>query len=80
MKQLTEPLEARYQHIELLHQGATVATYAAEQLTAPTAVIVKMLDFKKIQAWKALELFEREATVLRGLSHPAIPEYNSKAP
>lgn len=75
MKQLSAPLEAYYQHIELLHQGATVVTYAAEQLQSSTAVVIKMLDFKKIQAWKALELFEREVTVLQGLSHSAIPDY-----
>jgi eukaryotic-like serine/threonine-protein kinase len=52
-----------------------VVTYAAEHSSSSTAVVIKMLDFKKIQAWKVLELFEREATVLQGLSHPAIPEY-----
>lgn len=75
MKQRTEPLEAYYHDICLLHEGAHLVTYAAVESATDTAVVIKMLDFKKIQAWKALELFEREVTVLQGLSHPAIPEY-----
>jgi len=75
MKSLSTPLEARFQEIQLLHQGAAVTTYAAQQAEAPQSVVIKMLDLKKIQAWKALELFEREVAVLQGLEHAAIPEY-----
>ncbi|GBG86707.1 hypothetical protein CBR_g41771 [Chara braunii] len=38
-------------------------------------VAVKVLSLRSMSGWKDLELFEREARVLRSLSHPAIPEY-----
>lgn len=75
MKQLTGSLDDHYRQIEPLHEGVSVVTYAAVDSASDEAVVIKMLDFKKIQAWKALELFERETTVLQRLSHPAIPEY-----
>ena len=37
--------------------------------------MVKILRFERLKDWKSLELFEREASVLRGLSHPNIPAY-----
>ena len=36
-------------------------------------VLVKVLRLDRLPRWKALELFEREASVLRGLAHPRIP-------
>lgn len=38
-------------------------------------VIVKQLRLDKIDSWKTLELFHREAKVLETLSHPQIPDY-----
>ena len=39
------------------------------------AVAVKALSLSGLNDWKQLQLFEREAAVLRGLSHPGIPAY-----
>lgn len=33
------------------------------------------MSLKGLRDWKQLELFQREATVLQGLSHPGIPRY-----
>ena len=38
-------------------------------------VAVKALSLRSMADWKQLELFEREAAALRGLSHPGIPAY-----
>lgn len=38
-------------------------------------VLVKVLRLDRLPRWKALELFEREASVLRGLAHPRIPRW-----
>ena len=36
---------------------------------------VKELKLGAMKNWKQFELFEREATTLRALSHPGIPKY-----
>ena len=38
-------------------------------------VAVKALSLRDLGDWKQLQLFEREAATLRGLSHPCIPAY-----
>ena len=50
---------------------------AGAQARAPDGqeVAVKALSMRRAGGWKALELFEREARVLQGLSHPGIPRY-----
>lgn len=63
--------------------------YEAEDVTSASAsaegdgagggegarVAVKALSLRGMRGWKDLELFQREANVLRNLSHPGIPEY-----
>jgi len=36
-------------------------------------VAVKALSLRRMAGWKALELFEREAATLKGLTHPSVP-------
>lgn len=33
------------------------------------------MSLRSMTDWKQLELFEREASVLRSLSHPGVPRY-----
>ena len=40
------------------------------------AVVLKQLQVARLEAWKAMELFEREARVLASLDHPNIPRYH----
>lgn len=56
--------------------GANVGTtYLADDLRAGTNVVVKELQFARLDAWKTEELFAREAQVLKQLDHPRIPRY-----
>jgi len=50
-------------------------TYEAESLNGPERVAVKELALSRLDDWKVLELFEREARVLALVKHPAVPAY-----
>jgi serine/threonine protein kinase len=67
----------RYRIIAPLGEGGMGITYAAEDLTYldKRRVAIKVLSLHQASEWKALELFEREARVLKNLAHPAIPKY-----
>jgi serine/threonine protein kinase len=67
----------RYRIIAPLGEGGMGITYAAEDLTYldKRRVAIKVLSLHQAREWKALELFEREARVLKNLAHPAIPKY-----
>lgn len=39
------------------------------------AVVLKELRLDRLENWKAMQLFEREARVMQNLQHPAIPSY-----
>jgi eukaryotic-like serine/threonine-protein kinase len=39
------------------------------------AVVLKALALRGMGSWKKLDLFQREGSALKSLSHPAIPEY-----
>jgi hypothetical protein len=58
-----------------LGKGGFGTTYAAIDRTTGREVAVKLLDLHRVSEWKAVELFEREAKVLRSLDHPGIPAY-----
>lgn len=62
----------RYELIEELGGGQT-ATFLARERDTGERVVVKWLDVRQSDEWKAIDLFEREVEVLRGLDHPAIP-------
>ncbi len=42
---------------------------------AKKTFVCKVLVFQSVKKWKELELFEREAMVLKNLHHPCIPAY-----
>ena len=66
----------RYQIVDILGEGNTGITYAAEDLSQPgVRVALKVLSFNQTSDWKILELFEREAKVLSQLQHRGIPNY-----
>jgi serine/threonine protein kinase len=68
-------LDSRYRILEILGDGNSGITYRAEKLNSGTIVALKVLSLRGTQNWKLVELFEREAKVLRSLNHPAIPKY-----
>jgi serine/threonine protein kinase len=68
-------LDARYRLDELLGSGASGMTFRARSLETGDDVAIKELDWRKLDALKTEELFNREAAVLRQLEHPGIPHY-----
>ena len=75
MLQAQEILVERYQLLHLLGENASRQTWLARDLTFQEQVVVKLLTASDQLQWDNLQLFEREAKVLRQLDHPYIPEY-----
>jgi eukaryotic-like serine/threonine-protein kinase len=70
-----ETLSGRYEIVrELGRGGAGVTCLARDSLTGKD-VVVKVLHLSLMGDWKAMELFKREAGVLKGLHHEGIPAY-----
>ncbi len=65
----------RYCIIATLGQGGMGVTYKAEDLKTAVPVALKAISLRQAQAFKSIELFEREARVLAHLDHPKIPHY-----
>lgn len=68
-------LDSRYTIVEVLGRGSFGTTYAADDSRSGARVAIKELDLRRVDDWKAVELFEREAKVLAALDHPQIPDY-----
>ncbi len=68
-------LQERYQIEQVLGQGSMGITYKAIDLATQTLVAVKQLHLVRMQQWKTLEMFEREAKILQQLDHPRVPTY-----
>jgi serine/threonine protein kinase len=64
----------RYELVRALGRGSFGRTYLARDRTAGHEVAIKVLDPRGTPDWKAYELFEREAAVLRSLRHHGVPE------
>jgi hypothetical protein len=67
-------IAGRYELVRELGHGAFGRTFLARDHSADRLVAIKVLDRRGTTDWKAYELFEREATVLRSLRHHGIPE------
>ena len=64
----------RYEILHVLGQGAFGRTFLARDTGNDRQVAIKLLDARDAVTWKAREMFEREADVLRSLRHHGIPE------
>jgi serine/threonine protein kinase len=71
--QLLTGAAGRYRLEEERASGGFGTTYLARREEDGRAVLVKVLRLDRMKQWKALELFHREAAVLRQLSHPRHP-------
>ena len=60
-----ETLHNRYKIIDVLGQGGVGITYRAQDLSNNSIVVLKALSLKRAGDWKAIELFEREAKMLK---------------
>ncbi len=65
----------RYRITGIVGRGGVGITYAAEPLDGGAPVALKELRLEQADAWKTVELFEREARVLANIQHAAIPAY-----
>ena len=70
-------LQQRYQLKQKIAQNAGRQTWLAEDISIQPAetVILKFLSFGEQFQWQDLKLFEREAEILKQLSHHRIPKY-----
>ena len=68
-------IKNRYSIIGQLGEGGSGITYAAKDLTNDERVAIKVLSLDRLDEWKKIELFEREAKILQQLNHPGIPKY-----
>ena len=67
-------IAGRYEIARPLGHGAFGRTFLAHDRATTRDVAVKLLDPRGADDWKAHELFDREAAVLRALRHHGIPE------
>jgi len=65
----------RYELLEELGRGAQGVTHKARDTETGAIVAIKELDFDAVEDWKSVELFEREARVLKSIEHAHIPNY-----
>ncbi len=64
-----------YRIVREYARGGMGITYLAVSRNSGEQCILKQLRLETVSGWKALELFEREAEILRQLNHPNIPSY-----
>jgi len=68
-------IQDRYEILGLLGRGGNGITYRVIDATTDQHMALKELSLRGLSDWKKLELFEREAQVLKSLEHPGIPKY-----
>ncbi|MCH9688389.1 MAG: serine/threonine protein kinase [Deltaproteobacteria bacterium] len=64
----------RFEVVRVLGEGASARTLLCRERQQDRQVALKELHVAHLDDWKHLELFEREAKVLAGLRHHAIPQ------
>ncbi|HEY9840656.1 MAG TPA: protein kinase [Candidatus Obscuribacterales bacterium] len=73
-----------YQLEKLLAEGSDTLTWSGRDADSGAEVIVKILQLGLLADWKQLELFQREARILKHLRHPRIPalldDFSSETP
>src|SRR5687767_9004669 len=69
------PLAGRYVLTGVIGRGANGITYRAERIDDGRVFAIKEIPLRTLESAKAMELFEREARVLRELDHPSVPRY-----
>lgn len=75
MLEVHQVLRDRYQLKKLLNHNLLRQTWLAVNLECQEQVVVKVLTFGAVVDWTHVKLFQREAEVLKQLSHPQIPQY-----
>ena len=65
----------RYRILRVLGRGGMGVTYEGAPIDGGPRVAIKQLQLSRMDVWKVVELFEREARVLANVTHPAVPTY-----
>jgi serine/threonine protein kinase len=65
----------RYRIERELGRGGAGVTFLVRDTRNGEPAVAKLLHFDLLQDWKAVELFEREAAILKALHHERIPAY-----
>lgn len=68
-------LADRYAIGEQIDSGGISAVYRGKDAESGGTVAVKELALERVEDWKTVELFERQADVLQRLDHPGVPDY-----
>jgi len=71
----SEILGSRYSIQEQLGKKPGRYTYLALDKDTQNLVVVKLLKLDRDFEWDSLKLFEREAQILKNLTHPLIPQH-----
>jgi hypothetical protein len=69
--------DGRFTITRVLGEGSQATTYEAVDAKEGRLVAIKRFQVRGASSWKDVELAEREAKVLAGLSHPLIPAFVS---
>ncbi len=72
---LNEIIKDRYRLEEIIEHSGLETICKALDMQTQQPVLLKALHLSQLRRWKAAELLEREATLLKELSHPQIPAY-----
>ena len=67
-------IDERFEVVRVLGEGASARTLLCRDRDHDRLVALKELRVAHLEDWKHLELFEREAKVLSGLRHHAVPQ------
>jgi len=68
-------LDERYVLLDQLGQGASGFTWKAFDQELECVVAIKELSIRRLEKFKIMELFEREARTMASLSHPNVPKF-----
>lgn len=66
---------SEYDDLAQIGAGAQGTTYRARHRESGDIVALKRLELRGLSEWKPVERFEREAKVLRSLSHPGVVRF-----
>ncbi|PIV98377.1 MAG: hypothetical protein COW42_15010 [Deltaproteobacteria bacterium CG17_big_fil_post_rev_8_21_14_2_50_63_7] len=67
-------LVARYLARRILGAGGSSRVFEVEDVRTGKRHALKLLNIQQLDDWKALEQFNRQFDILRGLEHPGVPK------
>jgi serine/threonine protein kinase len=65
----------RFEIVSKIGEGGMGVTFLGEDLADRKKIVVKCLQIHRLKDWKSIDLFKREADVLKNMHHRFIPAY-----